>query len=663
MVPPNRNKTCPRSIDLVPSRLIYCILTDAIILEIGDRTLPRLCILGPGTAVLCARKRIALLIVSIFAGLFLSIGASAQDEKSPPSTLPSASQQSNPKILSEQEREDFRLKMSKVPLPSKGCFIAHYPNATWQPVTCGTAPKYPNPVARGARPTFVGNGNDYFIQVTGNISSATGSFDSVTGVKTEYGARYGDESTVYPNTYTLQLNANQFSTSACGGVPGCMGWEQFVFSQSVCTPNPTPCIFIEYWLLYHPSPCPAGWIFYAGTPGCFINTAFAAVPMPPLAQLQNLKLTGSVSGGIDTVTLSTASGDIVATAQDSILGLAAGWTGGEFNLVGDCCLSEAYFNSGSNLTVRLSASNGTTSAPTYTTSFSGATGETNNLNLTGPPSAIGGASPAIVFSESGGGLVPPGVSIGDTHLTTFQGVHYDLQASGDFLLVQSDPDFVVQARQAPWVVQPAVSVNTAVGIKMGKTSVAVCLTGLDVNGGHAQLDDGKSLSLFGAVTVSRRGNIYTISRPSGDIVQAEVLGNYINVSVTLGVTNPGNVRGLLGGREGGLTMKDGTVLGRTISWDAWRQYADSWRVPTTESLLCHDGLVPPGMPSRPISVEDLKPPEREHAQAVCLRAGVKQGPLLNDCILDVGVLGVDSAADVFVFAPPVKTVAKPMPPP
>ena len=69
-------------------------------------------------------------------------------------------------------------------------------------------------------------------------------------------------------------------------------------------------------------------------------------------------------------------------------------------------------------------------------------------------------------------------SVGDTHLTTFNGLLYDFQASGDFVLAQVDPDFVVQTRQvsgAPtW---PDASVNSAVATRMGKTKVAVCLAG------------------------------------------------------------------------------------------------------------------------------------------------------------------------------------------
>jgi len=43
-------------------------------------------------------------------------------------------------------------------------------------------------------------------------------------------------------------------------------------------------------------------------------------------------------------------------------------------------------------------------------------------------------------------------SLGDTHLNTFNGLHYDFQASGDFLLAEegpteAGPNFVVQPNQ------------------------------------------------------------------------------------------------------------------------------------------------------------------------------------------------------------------------
>jgi hypothetical protein len=275
-------------------------------------------------------------------------------------------------------------------------------------------------------------------------------------------------------------------------------------------------------------------------PGCFKSSDATVISTPPpLADLSKLKLHGAVtSGGLDTVTLTTASGDIAANAQDSVLNLASTWSGAEFNVFGDCCSSEAYFNSGSNLKVVLSVTNGTANAPNCISTFKGFTAETNNLDLVANScsqiAGAAGAAPAIVFSERGGGPLPRGVTIGDTHLTTFFKVHYDFQASGDFVLVQADPGLLVQTRQKPVSTSPVVSVNTAVGTKMQNNRVAVCLTGLSVNGSLMTLADGESLSLANGVTVSRKGSVYTVSSQSGDVVQADLSpGSYMNVSVML----------------------------------------------------------------------------------------------------------------------------------
>ena len=82
------------------------------------------------------------------------------------------------------------------------------------------------------------------------------------------------------------------------------------------------------------------------------------------------------------------------------------------------------------------------------------TGETNNLTLVNsPPTALPGTLPALVFSESfpaapgAPATCADATSIGDTHLTTFDGLYYDFQASGEFLLAQDGPEFVVQTRQ------------------------------------------------------------------------------------------------------------------------------------------------------------------------------------------------------------------------
>jgi hypothetical protein len=361
----------------------------------------------------CGIGCLGVVIVSFFS---TCITVLAQSPAPSATTAAPATPPSNDRTVSDQERESFRNTMSGKPLPGKGCFAAKFPEPTWEQVECAPAPPYPNPpILPGARTTNVGAGTDYFAEVTGAISSAIGSFDSITGVSDEYGSRGNDLTDVYPNTYSLQLNTNRFSTSTCGGVPGCLGWQQFIFSQSQCYPS--ACIFTEYWLIGHPSPCPDGWTFYPGSPGitasgCYINTNAKYVLPQTLTNLAKLTLSGTVTaGGVDKVLLSTANGEVDANSQDSILNLAQSWSGAEFNLVGDCCNSEAYFvNAGSELGLRLSVTNGTANAPTCSTSFIGATAEKNNLGLLRSCAPVGGASPAIVFSEGGGGTVPPGIT-------------------------------------------------------------------------------------------------------------------------------------------------------------------------------------------------------------------------------------------------------------
>jgi hypothetical protein len=63
-----------------------------------------------------------------------------------------------------------------------------------------------------------------------------------------------------------------------------------------------------------------------------------------------------------------------------------------------------------------------------------------------------------------------------------------------------------------------------------------------------------------------------------------------------------------------------------------------------------------GIPKRPFYAKDLEPDIREKAQGVCAAAGVKPGPLLQACTLDVAVIGQDAAAKVFVDAIPPAAV-------
>jgi hypothetical protein len=187
---------------------------------------------------------------------------------------------------------------------------------------------------------------------------------------------------------------------------------------------------------------------------------------------------------------------------------------------------------------------------------------------------------------------------------------------------------------------------------MGDTSVALCVpAGLEVNGNHEDLPDGNSLALPSAVLVSRSGNAYNILGPGGEAVLAKTYPDHIDVSVFLGRNSTELIRGLLGSARGNtqsLGMRDGTALPNPPTYQEFTRYGESWRVQPAESVLCTTGAVVPGMPTKPVYGQDLPEPERNRVERICREAGVKEGPFLDDCMLDVSVLGDNSAANPFV---------------
>ena len=574
---------------------------------------------------------------------------------------------------SAEERQKYEEHMRATHPAKPGCFEAHYPDETWVETKCLPAPRSPNPHAQGPHPNTVGAGTDWFATVTsGNISQATGSFDSVSGVVAIDGPIGGVTSTVHPNTYTLQMNANQFTTTVgnCNTVTSCSGWEQFIFSQTQCSSG--PCIFIEYWLLNFKKPCPtnAAWNFYDGsvpgtTPGCYLNTTPTGLSAVPLSDLAGLRLNATIQNGNDIVTVSDANGNLGSASNASIADLGAGWTGVEYNLVGDGYSTETFFTSTTNaiLKVRVAVVNGTTNAPNCANTFTGTTAESNNLNLTGGCTKVSGATPAIVFTESGGGPLPAGVSLGDPHLTTFHGAHYNFQYAGEYILAESDPDLQVQVRQALITPpgKPAIAVNTGAAVKMGTDRFAVTLTKVEVNGSPRTIGNGRAIALAGGVTVARRGTTYTVSRPSGDIVHITMQGDHVDVSVQIGATNASTVRGLLvgtGDEKDPFIGRDKKPVTGAITAATLRDFVESWRVEAKESLFTEEGRPTPSGPVPALTLDDLDKAKAAQARKVCLARGVKETTALDDCILDVSVTGKSALADGFVFAPKPKVVIK-----
>jgi sRNA-binding regulator protein Hfq len=330
---------------------------------------------------------LAMLVLTFAASAFAQTSADQGAPTPPPATVQP----------SQQQLENWRKNMPAQP-PRLGCFTSAYPSNQWQEVPCTTAPAVPFPPARGPRPDTVGNGYDVSAQVSGHISEAVGSFDSVTGVTSESGTgTFGG-----PNAFTLQLNSNFFASPACSGAANpsnCLGWQQFVYANVSC-PH---CAFIQYWLINYNATCPSGWTASGGD--CFTNSAAVNVPAQTITNLGNLSLTGQVnSGGNDIFIMAVGINVYSVQGVDTVVFLAQGWQDAEFNVVGDCCGSQANFNTGSTIVVRTSVNSGTLNAPSCL--GQGFTGETNNLSFAAPPAAIHGTFPAILFTENSAGGAP-----------------------------------------------------------------------------------------------------------------------------------------------------------------------------------------------------------------------------------------------------------------
>ncbi len=110
-------------------------------------------------------------------------------------------------------------------------------------------------------------------------------------------------------------------------------------------------------------------------------------------------MTGSAVAGHTDTLIFAAEGKAFRTSQrDSITNLGTAWTASEYNIIGDGGASEAVFNKGSSISVRIGLNDGTTNAPTCVAN-DGTTGETNNLNIGKCTTGVG-TTPFIEFTES-----------------------------------------------------------------------------------------------------------------------------------------------------------------------------------------------------------------------------------------------------------------------
>ncbi|MBL9100617.1 MAG: VWD domain-containing protein [Myxococcales bacterium] len=261
-------------------------------------------------------------------------------------------------------------------------------------------------------------------------------------------------------------------------------------------------------------------------------------------------------------------------------------------------------------------------------------------------------------------------STGDPHLETHDGRTYDLQAAGEFVAVAVDGESRVQLRMQPTDASRVVSINTAVGLRVGAARLsirpgvglrvdgaAVELTPADIGvarqhrivtvGGAPTVREPQRLALAGGGSIARHGEDYVVDWPDGARAWVQVLDRSLDVFFAAPEALRGRTSGLLGSHDGDpgndFTLRDGEVLVDPDHATLHGRFADGWRVRPGESLFDYgpgessEGFTDRGMPAAPSTLDALDPEARRAAAAACAAAGVHEPVALAECTLDFAV--------------------------
>ncbi len=265
-------------------------------------------------------------------------------------------------------------------------------------------------------------------------------------------------------------------------------------------------------------------------------------------------------------------------------------------------------------------------------------------------------------------LPPIGVNgwtVGDPHISTLDGVGYDFQAAGEFVMLRgvADPSFEIQARMVP--IGNNVSVSSAVATNLGGVAVMVDAQDaipLQIDGVATTINNFSSIGV-GNDRIFREDNTYTIVYAGTDgIVNAgdsrlvvDVFSNRVDIDVRLNTDMAGDLEGLFGDGDGNpvndIALADGTVLDRPLAFDVlYGQYRDDWRVSDiADSLFTYDGgesldgFYLPAYPGALMTLDDLDPAVRASAEQAVLNAGLSRGTInFNNAVLDFALTGDSS---------------------
>jgi hypothetical protein len=283
--------------------------------------------------------------------------------------------------------------------------------------------------------------------------------------------------------------------------------------------------------------------------------------------------------------------------------------------------------------------------------------------------------------------LPTAIAWGDVHLTTFDGLYYNFQAEGEFVLAESTvagDSFQVQARLQPWSSGSTVSVMTMIAAEVGTDRVTFALGRADtvwVDGsGVTFAGNGASVALSGGTITQVSSTSYQVNWDTGEVMDITDAGTYLNMSLALSASDgPGSIQGLLGsdsGQANDFALPNGTVLSQPLSSATlYGEYADAWRVTDSTSLMDYLAgqttatFTDDNFPADSISIDSLPAAIVAAAEAEVAAAGITNPNLAAAAVIDLLVTGdpnsllndldinqngeVTDAAEITSPAPPV----------
>lgn len=276
--------------------------------------------------------------------------------------------------------------------------------------------------------------------------------------------------------------------------------------------------------------------------------------------------------------------------------------------------------------------------------------------------------------------IPPGwargINFGDPHLVTLDGLQYEMQAVGEFVLVESTtgPEIDVQVRTV--AVNAYASEIVQVATKLGAAKVTIDgarANALMVDGVAVTFAAGEVTKAFGDGAISRysengsEGWLISYSGAAKSALIVLDLGDRLDVSFATDPSRAGQFKGLLGNFDGNtsndLALRDGTVLTQPVSFnDFYNSFANSWRISQAETLLDYPAgktttdFTDPAFPPAQVTAADFPADLVAAAEAAATAAGITDPALKAAAVRDYLLTGdagfLSSGASASGTAPP-----------